>query len=488
MVTSESESRISGGEKSAAGATGSRLADPSDSTVRRARQLLELRPFRRLWLVTGICSSADWLALLALAALAGILAPSETGSNVAFSSVLFANLLPGLLFAPIGGLLADRFNRRVIMIIADLARAGLLLSIVLVSNYWWIFAGTFLIQAAAIMWIPSKDAALPNLLRRPEQMASATQLGLVMTYGIAVLVGGGLFTLITGAGTTLRLSPETLDAEGLAKVAVVLAALFYLVSAMIIAIALPELSRHSTHTAPADSPRQLDGSGPGVVRMLRDSAAYIRDTPLVRGLLVGMMGAFAAGGAIVGTAQAYALSLLGGQAAFGLLLLSIFAGLVIGLVGAPRLTRRLPYERVFGIAIVGAGLALIPVALSPHLAFSMIAVAVVGACAGTVFLTGNTIIGVRVEDSMRGRINALYQSMLKVVAGCSVVVAPILVTLVGPRSLTVWDTTIVIDGTRPVILAGGLLAALVGVIAYRQMNVPGTTPTEAPSEPAELRG
>ncbi|MGW0435650.1 MFS transporter [Micromonospora sp. NPDC003197] len=497
----------------ATGATGIVLPEAHASTIRRARQVLALGPFRRLWIVTGFCSAADWLALLSLAALAGLLAESATGANVAFSTVLFANLLPGLLFAPIGGLLADRFNRRVIMVIADLVRAALLLSIVIVGSYWWIFAGTFLIQAAAIMWIPSKDAALPNLLRRPDQMEPATQLGLIMTYGIAVLVGGGLFTLITGAGTTLHLPPEFLDAVGLARIAVVVAALFYLTSAIIIAIRLPELSQRPMAVAPVgDDPqaqqstsaagaRNTQPSGPGGGGMLRDSAAYIRRTPLVRGLLVGLMGAFAAGGAIVGVAQTYALSLLGGQAAFGLLLLSIFAGLVVGLLGAPKLARRLPHDRVFGIAIVSAGAGLVPVAFSPHLAFSMLAVAVVGACAGTAFLTGTTIIGSRVEDAMRGRINALYQSMLKVVAGCSVVVAPLLVTLVKPRTVTIWDSPIVIDGTRPVILSGGLLAALVGVIAYRQMtaapaelappaadvtrpDVSGTTSAGSPRPPA----
>ncbi|GAB2935020.1 hypothetical protein GCM10027280_23630 [Micromonospora polyrhachis] len=468
----------------ATGATGIVLPEAHASTIRRARQVLALGPFRRLWIVTGFCSAADWLALLSLAALAGLLAPSATGANVAFSSVLFANLLPGLLFAPIGGLLADRFNRRVIMVVADLVRAALLISIVIVGSYWWIFAGTFLIQAAAIMWIPSKDAALPNLLRRPDQMEPATQLGLVMTYGIAVLVGGGLFTLITGAGTTLRLPPEFLDAVGLTRIAVVVAALFYLTSAMIIAVRLPELSQRPTAVVPAGEGQQpasaagardSQPSGPGAGRMLRDSAAYIRRTPLVRGLLVGLMGAFAAGGAIVGVAQTYALSLLGGQAAFGLLLLSIFAGLVVGLLGAPKLARWWPHDRVFGIAIVSAGAGLVPVAFSPHLAFSMLAVAAVGACAGAAFLTGTTIIGSRVEDAMRGRINALYQSMLKVVAGCSVALAPLLVTLIKPRTVTIWDSSIVIDGTRPVILGGGLLAALVGVIAYREM-------TAAPAE------
>lgn len=445
-----------------------------------AREVLALRAFRRLWLVTGLCSSGDWLALSALAALASTLATTAAGLNFAFSSVLFANLLPGLIFSPIAGLIADRFDRRIIMALADVARCGLLLSIAVVNSYWWILVGGFLVQVATTMWIPAKDAALPRLLGRPGQVTPATQLGLVMTYGITIVVAGSLFTLITGAGTVFGLSAEVIGMNGLTRLAIGVAALFYLASAVSITTLLPELSgrRPGGRSALLDAPRPpvalaRPSGGPGMGEMLRDSVSYLRNTPLVRGLLIGMMGALAAGGAVVGSAQPYALSLLGGQAAFGLLLLATFLGLVVGLVGAPRLAVRMTEERLFGLAVVAAGTVLVPVALSPHLTVSLLAVAVVGACAGTAFLTGVTIIGSRVEDSMRGRINALYQSMLKVVLGCSVVLSPLLVTLIGQRRIHVWGEVFLIDGTRPVILAGGLLAVVVGRFAYRQMRDAG---------------
>jgi dTMP kinase len=421
------------------------------SSLARARELLTLRAFRRLWVVTGLCSTADWLALSGLAALASTLATSAAGANIAFSGVLFANLLPGLLFAPIAGLIADRLDRRTVMAVADLARCALLLSIAVANSYWWILAGGFLVQVATTMWIPAKDAALPRLLRRPDQVAPAAQLGLVMTYGITILVAGSLFTLITGAGTVFGLSAEVLGMNGLTRLVIVVAALLYLASATSIATFLPELSGRLAQPAP--SPRDeptlpaTPAHGLGVGGMLRDSVTYLRDTPLVRGLLIGMMGALAAGGAVVGSAQPYALSLLGGQAAFGLLLLAACLGLVIGIVGTPKLAVRMTHERLFGIAVVAAGGMLVLVALSPHLAVSLPAVVTVGACAGTAFLTGITVIGSRVEDSMRGRINALYQSMLKVVLGCSVTLSPLLVTLIGQRHLRLWGNDFLIDGT-----------------------------------------
>ncbi|HEX3647284.1 MAG TPA: dTMP kinase, partial [Pseudonocardiaceae bacterium] len=175
-------------------------------------------------------------------------------------------------------------------------------------------------------------------------------------------------------------------------------------------------------------------------------------------------------GAVIGTAQRYATSLLGGDSTFSMLFVALFVGLGAGMATAPRLARRMSHNRLFGVAIVCAGLALGLVALSPHLAISLITVAIVGACAGVAFLTGITIIGSQVEDAIRGRINALYQSLMKVVLFVSALAVPALVGLVRPHNIGVFGQNMQVDGTRPVLLGAGVLAALAGVIAYRQMD------------------
>nr|WP_246257736.1 dTMP kinase [Amycolatopsis anabasis] len=443
------------------------------STIYRVRRVLAIKPFRRLWGVTYLCSTADWLSLLGLAGLVTKMTDNYTAQNFAFTGVILTMVLPGLLFAPLGGLIADRFDRRKVMIVCDLLRCVLLLSIAIVGSSLWLFIGYFLVSFCAIIWIPAKDAAVPNLLRRPDQVETANQLGLVMTYGLAVLTGAGLYAVITGIGPALHVPPDIFGRLGFAQIIVAVNGLLYLASALIIATRIPELSLRDAH-APVRTKQEKteppEEPAPGLFAMMRDGMRFIRTTPLVRGLLIGMAGAFAAGGAVVGSAKPYASSLLGGDSAFSLLFIAVFLGAVAGMAGAPKLARRLPHDRLFGVAIVFAGLALIIVAMSPHLAVSLIAVAVVGACAGAAFLTGITIIGSQVEDSIRGRINAIYQSMMKIVLGGSVAVAPLLIGLTRPRTIDVWGNPIIIDGTRPVMLGGGVLAALVGVFAYRQMD------------------
>ncbi|MGW7534701.1 bifunctional MFS transporter/dTMP kinase [Amycolatopsis sp. NPDC054798] len=440
------------------------------STIHRARRVLAIKPFRRLWGVTYLCSVADWLNLLNLTSLSTKLLDNYSAQNYAFVGVVVTALLPGLLFAPVGGLLADRFDRRKIMVVCDLLRCGFLLSIAVVGAPWWLFVANFLVGCCSIMWIPSKDAAVPNLLRRPEQVETANQLGMVMTYGLAVITAAGANALIQGANSTFHLFQGPGVDLYIAKVVVVITGLLYLISGIIVATRIPELSLRDVHSLPEQKVKRADEEKFGFGAMMRDGLKFVRSTPIVRGLLIGAFGAFAAGGAVIGAAKPYSSSLLGGDAAFNLLMLAVFIGLAIGMALAPKLAHRLPHDRLFGISIVLAGLALGVVALSPHLAISVGAVAFVGICAGTAFLTGVTIIGSRVEDAIRGRINAIYQAMLKIVLFGATVVTPVLIGLVRQRNVTLFGTPIIVDGTRPVILGGGLLAVLLGIIAYRQMD------------------
>jgi dTMP kinase len=458
---------VIGGVNVDSGGWASSPATSNASITHRARSVLAIRAFRRLWGVTYLCSIGDWLSLLALTGLVTKLTHDYQAQSFAFAGVVLTQLLPGLLFAPLGGVFADRFDRRTVMITCDLLRCVLFSSIAIVGNAWWLFVANFLIGSCAMMWIPSKDAAVPNLLRRRDQVETANQLSMVMTYGISVVTAAGLYSLVTGLGTTLDFQTDEV-ALNVAKIILVINGLLYLTSAILIT-RIPELShREPVGSQPLDQAEAAQR--PGLFGMLRDGLRFVRSTRLVRGLLVGMVGAFAAGGAVIGTAKQYANSLQAGDSAFGLLFVALFVGLGLGMATSPKLAVRLPHNRLFGIAIVLAGLILTLVALSPHLAVALITVALVGACAGVAFLTGVTIIGSQVEDAIRGRINAIYQSLLKIVLFGVTASVPLLVGLVKPRLVNAWGRSMEIDGTRPVLLGAGLIAALVGVIAYRQMD------------------
>ena len=209
-----------------------------------------------------------------------------------------------------------------------------------------------------------------------------------------------------------------------------------------------------------------------MLALIRDGAAFVARTPLVRGLVIGIIGAFAAGGIVIGSATLYAQSLGGGNAAYGVLFASVFIGLALGMGAAPQMARRIPHNRLFGAGIVAAGLALVLVALAPHLFLAIAAVMLVGGFAGIAFLTGLTIIGTEVADEIRGRVNAFVQTIVRLTLLGSLSIVPLIVGLVATRTIG----PVTIDGTRVVMFAGGLVAAAVGSIAYRQMDDRRTAP------------
>jgi dTMP kinase len=435
--------------------------DLGRSTAHRVRGVLAIPAFRRLWGVTAITATAEWHSLLALSALATQLTSGYQAQSFALGGVVATKLLPALVLGPLAGALADKLDRRHVMVVCDVLRAGLFLSIPLVGSLAWLFIATFLIELCALFWIPAKDASIPNLLRRNDQVETANQLSLIMTYGLAVLVAAGVFTALSKLGPLLSQAGLIPGAEGSAYLALSINGVAYAFCALVVGTRIPEISGRAATQRRAQ---------PGLLAMLRDGVTFVRDTPLVRGLVIGIIGAFAAGGAVIACAKLYSTSLGGGDAAYGLLFASLFVGLGLGMALAPQAARRIRHRRLFGPAIMAAGLALIAVALAPHLMVALGAVILVGAAAGVAFLTGLTIIGAQVIDEMRGRTIAFVQSLVRLDLLAAMALAPLAVGLVQQRTITLFGEPVTIDGTRPVLLGAGLLAAIVGVIAHRQMD------------------
>ena len=170
--------------------------------------VLSIRPFRRLWIATSLSSLGDWLSLLALTAEAAILAKRGIAAQgAAVSGVWLTSLLPALLLGPLAGAVADRFDRRMNMIIGDVFRGVLYASIPVnlafgfVNKLTWIYVVQFLASCASLFWTPAKDASIPNLVP-PDKLEQANQYSLFTTFGTAP-VAGVVFGLLALVGRVL---------------------------------------------------------------------------------------------------------------------------------------------------------------------------------------------------------------------------------------------------------------------------------------------
>jgi dTMP kinase len=432
------------------------------------RSILNIRPFRRLWIVLGVASLGDWLGLLATSIFAAAQVSNTTAKGVAFGGVIAVRLLPALLLGPIAGVFADRFDRRYTMIVCDLSRFVLLATIPLYALFTtngalviaWTAIATFLNEAITMAWLPAKDASVPNLVPRG-RLETANQLTLATTYGLtpvaaALLLAGlnsGLSSVYASTGQRY-LDPTTFSLYFLS--------LTRLATAAVVFFGIKEIGGH--HDRPPK------GQQPSMLREFITGWAYVGKTPLVRGLVLGILAAFGAGGMVVGSAQLYARSLGGGDSTFYVLFAMIFVGLAAGITAGPRLIGALSRKRWFGISIVMAGVTVGLLAFAWHLTVAIVLVLLVGVAAGMAFLAGTTLLGREVEDKLRGRVFGFVNMSTRVVLMLAISFSSVLVGFGSDRTLTVGGASVTISTTRVLLFAAGIVGVLAGIAAFKQMD------------------
>ena len=449
-----------GAEPSAYGDPDLREGEPDlVSTGSKLRSVLRVPAFRRLWVVLSLSSVGDWLGLLATTALATDLAHSYATANFALGGVLVVRLIPSAALGTLAGAFADKFDRRYTMAVCDVIRCLLFASIPLVRTLWWLYIATFLIECVTLFWTPAKEASVPNLVRK-DQLESANQLSLVTTYGIAPVSAALLFSFLAAVSRTLA-DNFTFFRSNQVDLALYLNAATFIASALTV-FTIRVISQHGRNSSGAEPQ--------GILRMLREGLGFVGGTPMVRGLVVGILGAFAAAGAVIGTGKTYSSSLGGGDASYGLLFGAIFVGLGLGMTLGPRVARDLSRRRLFGMSIVFGGICLALVSVMPHLFLGLVAVVGVGFGGGLAYLTGMVILGTEVDDEVRGRVFAFITSMVRVVLILMLATVPFLVGLVRQQRFRAGSLDFVIDGSRVLLMVGGLLAVTVGILAYRQMD------------------
>jgi dTMP kinase len=413
--------------------------------------VLSIKPFRRLWIALSLSSFGDWLSILALTALAGSLTKGSA-ENYAIGGVLVVKLLPALLFGPLAGAVADRFDRRITMVVADILRFALFLSIPLVGRLDWLYIATFLIEVVTLFWIPAKEATIPNIVPK-DQLERANQISLTSTYGSAP-VAAATFSVLALISKMLFSQPQQQ-----ANLALYINAVTFLVSAATI-FSLREIPKQRGKV-----------SVPSILKQIVAGWKFVGSTPLVRGLTIGILGAFAAGGAVIGIAKVYVKALGGGDAAYGVVFGMVFVGMAVGMFLAPRILQEFSRRRLFGLAIIGAGVALALIAIIPNLVIVALVTALCGACAGIAWVIGYTLIGLEVEDSVRGRTWAFLQSLVRVVLLLVVASVPFIAGVVGNHRIQLPGKNIYhFDGPNAVLLIAAVVAAVVGLIAYRHMD------------------
>lgn len=167
------------------------------------------RDYRNLWLARVVSNFGDWFNLLASAALI----TSLTGAGTAISYLFLARFLPVFLMSPFAGVLADRYERRLIMVITDVLRAGTVLCFLLVrrpEQIWMLYALTSVQFVLSALYTPAHSALLSNVVE-PRDLVTANALD-GFTWSTMLAVGalfGGLAAAFLGIAAAFVIDAAT---------------------------------------------------------------------------------------------------------------------------------------------------------------------------------------------------------------------------------------------------------------------------------------
>ncbi|OPG03079.1 dTMP kinase [Streptomyces sp. GKU 895] len=426
----------------------------ADSRERAVRALLRQPQLKRLWSAQLVGGVGDTLALLVVVLLALQAAIAEGSFGGGYRGVAFAvatvfgvRILATLLFGavllgPLTSLTAQEgpLDRRWTMVGADGVRAALLI----VAPLWidWtpqnalamLLVTAFVTGVAERFWSVCRESAAPALLPAPppegatvrplpDHLDALRRLSLrtgfvAIPLAAAALVTAALVNNLLGAGI------DWFDQHQAALASYVAAGLFAASLSVLTFLELPD-----TRTPRARSP--LEG-----LRRPKTGTGVDKGRTGVLPLLVLASAAVAgAVSAAVAVSVLHAKDLGGGPVTYGLLVLALTGGVVVGIRTAPKVLVSLSRRRLLALAIAFTGVALLAAGLVPDVTTVLLIVVLAGIGAGVAANTGHALLDQETEDHRRPRTTEHLHAVVRVFVALGAVIAPLVAALIGPHRL-----------------------------------------------------
>ena len=429
--------------------------------------------FLRLWVAQVVSSFGDWIGLLATIEVARRIGGDQPGSAIAL--VVTARVLPGFFLASAGGIIVDRFNRKRLLVICDIVRASVLLTIPFIDRVWLLVLASLALELATSLWSPAKEAIVPNIVPA-QHLTAANSLGLVAAYGTFPL-GAGAFALMAKLGELIGWTDI-----GQVEMSLVIDSVTFLIAAAIIAT-LP-LSPHITAAhRKRDTGRRIDWRQG--FRELREGWDFIALNPQVRAVLVGLGTGMIGGGMLVPLGAVFNDEVLGaGSAGFSSILVAMGLGVGGGVALVTLLQSAANYlgrqsalaaegrARLFVFSVFLAGVSLLFAASVSITLLVLGGVLVLGLAAGSVYVTGLTLLHENVEEVLRGRVFAAMYTLVRFCLLISMAAGGFLsdgfqwlFDVAFDNEIRIGDSVLALPGVRGALWLGALLILMAGVLA-----------------------
>ena len=338
------------------------------------------RNFTLMWVGQLISTIGSSLTSLA----ASILVFRLTGSALSVGLMLMATAAPSIVVGLVAGVFVDRFDRKRIMVAADLIRAILvfLIPFLIQLNIAWLYLIVMLASAVGQFFDPAHESVLPEVAS-DEELAAANSLMAISSFG-ATAVGFAASGLIASQFPI--------------EWAFYLDALSFLASAACILLIRIARSRTEGETNVAT-----------VVRNLRAGARFLVNTPILRSLLLVSVPVFVSFGLSNALLLPFALRALGAtEFEYGLQEGLTSVGFVVGSLTMARLSDRLREGQWFAISFIGMALAGIGYSLMTSVPPAIVILTISGFANAPASVARRLVVQRNTPREMRGRVNSAF--------------------------------------------------------------------------------
>jgi predicted MFS family arabinose efflux permease len=402
------------------------------------------RPLRDLLVGQAVSSLGDWMGTVALMALV----LEITDSATAVGGVLVLRLAPTIVAGPLAARLTLRWSRRRTMLAMDAVRVPAVAILPWVTHLWWIYIWAFVVELAGMVFLPARDASIPDLVEDEDDLAVANGLVLGTSYGM-IPFGAGLFALVSA------LTGEASTVEA-ARIIFLVDALTFAVSYLAIA-RLPELGMAAGATD-ATGGRFRDALRLPIVRRLAPVAAVVA---------FGLGALFSIG--IVWVNDVLDAS----DTEFGLLVACFGVGAAGGLLILRQLDRRdLALVRML-LILLGAVVA--TMSQAPAIGLALLGALGFGALCAMVLATSMELLQQHLGDRDRLLGFAVFHVVIRGGLALAAMGAGIASDVLDRVS---WPLLGRLDSSQVVLLSSGVLVVVVALLAGR----PGGAVADAPPD------
>jgi MFS family permease len=366
------------------------------------RDLLRQRDFMLLLAGQFLSQLGDQFTLISAFTLVTDLSPSPLAMVIPAVSMA----LPQILFSLLGGVIADRWNRKLVMVSSDLMRALLVLGVILsylTGHLWILYIAAAALALVASFFYPARNATIPNIV--PSGLILTANGLIQVSYITALTLGPAL------AGATVQL-------WGLIP-AIIFDSSTYLISATaILIIRIPPPS--------SNGPAELEGGS--VWQDMKEGLAYIRGNRILRRVLyITAVTTLGLGAVVVLGIPHLRARMAAGGLAYGLAMSMLGIGSVFGGLVVTRLSRSFATNRIVGAMLIAGGCAILSFAFASSYLVVLLAVVVLGMCLVVARGSLDTITQKLPPDEMCGRV----QSVVNLVVQAGIALAEGLAALLG---------------------------------------------------------